>query len=212
MDRREFMRLGFLRMKDSAHKAAPEMLRKQFRPVLLDVSVLSDKPEVAERLVEEQLTEHFAGSLIRLKQSRLSGIHSGGIVLFEQHTLRDYRDGASLFYASLRMLEEELALHEPQTDPVLLRFVNSIPAFSRSADVFYNNALVNSIPLAEDGRYEIEGALGPLRVVVARQRLVVVDAPCTHKLCCAHPAILTPGQRITCVPSRISIAIGFPLE
>jgi hypothetical protein len=47
--------------------------------------------------------------------------------------------------------------------------------------------------------------------VVAGQRLKLVSSPCTHQTCVAHPAIVTPGQRITCVPNGISITIGMPL-
>ena len=208
MDRRHFMRLGFLRMRDSAHKAAPEMIRKQFSPVSLDVSILTDRPDDADRLAEELLPEHFAGNFYRLKQSRLNGMFAGGIILFEQHILRDYRDGASMFYAALRQLHDDLDLSRFQTDPVLLRFVNVIPSFSRTAEVFHKNVRVSAIPLHEDGRFIIEGTLGEMRIVVANQRLVVVESCCSLGICKAHPPIITPGQRITCVPNEISITIG----
>ncbi len=208
MDRREFMRLGFLRLRDRAHKTVPEPIRKQFDPVRLDVSILTDRPDDADRIAEETLPEHFSGKFYRLKQSRLNGVFPGGILLFEQNTLRDYRDGASLFYAALKQIHDDLELGRMQSDPVLLRFVNVIPSFSRTAEVFHKNVRVNAIPLHEDGRYIVEGTLGETRIVVANQRLVVVASPCAHGICKAHPPIITPGQRITCVPNEISIAIG----
>lgn len=211
MDRREFFRLGFFRVKDHARKNAPEIIRKEITPVVLDVSVLTDQVERAEQLADELLPEFFGERFLRLKQSRLSGTYPGGLLLFEQNRMRDFHDGASLFYAALREFEQGLALREPQTDPVLLRYINVIPAFSRSADVFHRNRLRSAIPLYEDGRFEIEGSLGTMRVVVAGQRLTVVSSPCTHQTCVGHPAIVTPGQRITCVPNEISIAIGMPV-
>ncbi len=208
MDRRQFMRFGFLRARDTVHKAAPEVIRKQFSPVTLDVSILTDRPDDADRLAEESLPEHFTGKFYRLKQSRLNGTFKGGIVLFEHHLLRDYRDGASMFYAALRQIHDDLELGRPQTDPVLLRFVNIIPSFSRTAEVYHKNVLVSALPLHEDGRFIVEGTIGPMHIVVANQRLVVVDSTCAHGICKAHPPIITPGQRITCVPNEISITIG----
>ncbi len=211
MDRREFFKLGFLQVKDHARKSVPEAIRKEITPVVLDVSILTDRVARAEELADELLPEHFGERFLRLKQSRFTGMYPGGVLLFEQNRLRDYHDGASLFYAALRELEEGLALRELQTDPVLLRFINIVPAFSRSADVFHRNRLVKALSLHEDGRYEIDGSLGTMVVVVAGQRLKVISSPCRHQTCVAHPAIITPGQRITCVPNEISIAIGMPV-
>ncbi|MFZ1731338.1 MAG: NusG domain II-containing protein [Bacteroidota bacterium] len=211
MDRREFFKLGFLQVKDHARKSAPEIIRKEISPVVIDVSILTDQAERAELLADDLLPEHFGERFLRLKQSRLSGMFPGGLLLFEQSRFRDYNDGASMLYASLRELEEGLNLRELQTDPVLLRYINIVPAFSRSADVFHRNRLVQALALHEDGKYEIEGTLGTMVVVVAGQRLKVVSSACKHQTCTAHPAIITPGQRITCVPNEISIAIGMPL-
>jgi hypothetical protein len=134
----------------------------------------------------------------------------GGVLLFEQNRLRDYNDGASMLYAALRELEASLTVHDPQIDPVLLRYINIVPAFSRSADVFHRNKFVNAIALHEDGKYDIKGSHGTMGLVVAGQRLKVISSSCKHQTCVAHPAIITPGQRITCVPNEISIVIGMP--
>lgn len=211
MDRREFFKLGFFRVKDHARKKAPELIRKEITPVVLDVSVLTDQVDRAERLADELLPEYFGERFLRLKQSRLGGVYPGGILLFEQNRLRDFHDGASLFYAALREFEDELAFDQLQTDPVLLRYINIIPAFSRTADVFHQNRLQRVIPLYEDGKHDIVGSRGIMQVVVAGQRLTVVSSPCRHQTCVGHPAIVTPGQRITCVPNEISIAIGMPV-
>jgi hypothetical protein len=211
MDRREFFRLGFLRVKDHARNSAPELIRKEITPVVLDVSVLTDQVSRAEELADELLPEFFGERFLRLKQSRFSGMYPGGVLLFEQNRLRDFHDGASLFYSALRELEDGLTLRELQSDPVLLRFINIVPAFSRTADVFHRSGLQRVIPLYEDGRHEIEGSIGTMVVVVAGQRLTVISSPCRHQTCVGQPAIITPGQRITCVPNEISIAIGMPV-
>jgi hypothetical protein len=211
MDRRDFFKLGFLRVKDHARKSAPGLIRNEISPVTLDVSVLTEHVERAEELADELLPEFFGERFLRLKQSRLSGMYPGGVLLFEQNHLRDYHDGASLFYAALRELELALPLRDLQSDPVLLRYINIVPAFSRTADVFHRSRLQRVLPLYEDGRHEIEGSIGTMVVVTAGQRLTVVSSPCKHQTCVGHPAIITPGQRITCVPNEISIAIGMPV-
>ncbi|MBN1446696.1 MAG: NusG domain II-containing protein [Bacteroidetes bacterium] len=208
MDRREFFKLGFLQIKDQARKSAPDIIRKEITPTLMDVSILTEHVERAQRLAGELLPEHFGERFIRLKESRLTGQFPGGIVLFEEQRRRDYHDGASLFYAALREMEAELHLNETQNDPMLLRFVNRIPSFSRTADVYFRNRQIAAIPLHEEGSHDVAGALGVMHIVVANKRLHVAEAPCPHGTCRAHPPIITPGQRITCVPGDISIVIG----
>ncbi len=209
MDRREFFKLGFLQMKDKARKSAPEIIRKEITPTLIDVTVLTANVDKAEQLADDLLAEHFGERFLRLRQSILTGTFPGGMLLHEGIRQRDFHDGATLFYAALREMEKELQLHELQSDPVLLRYVNRVPAFSRTAEVYRENRLVQAIALYEDGDYTLDGYQGgSMRVVVRDKRLVVQTASCPHGTCCAHPPIITPGQRITCVPNRISIAIG----
>ncbi|PLX32258.1 MAG: hypothetical protein C0600_03230 [Ignavibacteria bacterium] len=208
MDRRGFFKLGFRQLKDQARKSAPEIVRKEITPTLIDVTLLTEHVDKAERLADELLAEHFGERFLRLKQSRFEGQHNGGIVLFEGSLYRDYHDGASLLYAALREMEDELRIHEVQNDPVLLRYVNLLPAFSRTADVYRKGKLVQAFPLYEDGEFDIEGEHGSMRVGVKDKRLMVVHSSCPNATCVAHPPIVTPGQRITCVPNDISIVIG----
>ena len=208
MDRREFFKLGFLQAKEKARKSAPDFISREITPALIDVSILTEHAERAERLADELLPEHFGERFLRLKQSRLDGQFPGGIVLFEGARRRDFHDGASLFYAALREMETELHLDEMQNDPVLLRYINRMPAFSRTADVFHRGKQIAGLPLYEEGEYDVTGTLGNMRLVVANKHVHVAEAPCPHGICRAHPPIITPGQRITCVPGEISIVIG----
>ncbi len=209
MDRREFFKLGFRQVKDSARKSAPEMIRKNITPTLIDVSILTENVDKAEALADELLAEHFGERFLRLRHSSLSGTFPGGIVLFEGSSRRDIHDGASLLYAALAEMEQQLRLGELQSDPVLLRYVNRIPAFSRTAEVYRDNRLLQAIPLYENAVIDVEGHDGgSLKVEVHGKRLAVRSSSCAHGTCCAHPPIITPGQRITCVPNRLTIAIG----
>ena len=208
MDRRQFFKLGFLRIKDEARKRAPDIIRKEIAQTVVDVSILTSRHEEAEHLVDDLLREHFGERMLRLRQSRLEGRYPGGIVLCEDNAMRDYRDGASLFYAALSQLSAELSLGEVQTDPALLRYTNATPPFSRSVEVFRGDAYLRSIALSDEGTFEVEGRIGRVVFEVAAGRLQVVEAPCEHGTCKAHPPIITPGQRITCVPSEITVVVG----
>lgn len=209
MDRREFFKLGFRQAKDTARKSAPEIIRRKMTPTLIDVSILTENVDKAEALADELLAEHFGERFLRLRRSSLSGTFPGGLVLFEGSHRRDYHDGASLFYAALADIEHQLQLGELQSDPVLLRYVNRIPAFSRTAEVYRDNRMVQAIPLYEDAELEIAGHDGgSVKVRVQEKRLAVHASSCRHGTCRAHPPIITPGQRITCVPNRLTIAIG----
>lgn len=208
MDRRNFFKLGFRQLKDQARKSAPEIVRKEITPTLIDVTMLTEHVDKAERLADELLAEHFGERFLRLKQSRFEGQHGGGIVLFEGNLHRDYHDGASLLYAALCEMEQELRVRDVQNDPVLLRYVNLLPAFSRTADVYRNGSLVEAFPLYEDGEFTIEGEQGDMRVAVREKQFSVLSSSCPHTTCVAHPPIITPGQRITCLPNNITIVIG----
>lgn len=208
MDRREFFKLGFLQVKDQARKSAPEIIRREITPTLLDLTVLTSNVDKAEQLIDDMVAEHFGERFLRLRQSTLVGMFPGGVQLFEGTMRRDHHDGVSLLYGALRELEERLQLTELQSDPTLLRYVNRIPAFSRTAEIYRDTRLVQAIPLYEDASHEVEGEQGLIRLAVEGKRLRVLSAPCEHGTCAAHPAIITPGQRITCVPGDVSIAIG----
>lgn len=208
INRRDFFRLGLQQMKEEARRRAPALISREIPPLVLDVSILTSQPILAERLADELLREHFGERFLQLRRSDLAIDCRGGVVLFENNALRNHHDGASLFYAALQQMETELHLAELQHEPTLLRFVNHTPPFSRTAEVFHRGKCIRTLQLGEDLTAEVIGRHGPVSVEVLGGRLRVVDSPCERRICVAHPAIITPGQRITCVPNDISIVIG----
>ena|SRR5512143_2082912 len=208
MKRREFFRLGFTGLRDSVTKSMPDMLQPKTPVTALDVSVLTSDPHKAERLVHELVREYFGGKMLRLKHSVLAGEFPGGIVLYENGAYRDYRDGISLFHAGLRQLETELEFPAVQTDPTLLRFVNSTPPFSRSVEILHRDKLLLAVPLSEEGSYPVMGTLGPMLFTVRRGALSVTESRCAHRTCMAFPPIITPGQRIICLPNEVTAVVG----
>jgi hypothetical protein len=208
INRRDFFRLGLQQMKEQARKRAPSLISREIAPLSLDVSILTDQPILAERLVDELVREHFGERFLRLRRSEIPSRSPGGIVLFENNMLRNFHDGASLFYAALRQMESELHVQDLQNDPTLLRFVNITPPFSRTAEIFHRGQCIATLQLGEDYAHTVRGSKGEMAIEILDGRLRVTRSDCPHGICMKHPAIVTPGQRITCVPNDISIVIG----
>ncbi|MBI5646166.1 MAG: NusG domain II-containing protein [Ignavibacteriae bacterium] len=208
MNRRQFFRFGLSGLKESVKKSAPEIVRPALGVLPFDVTILTDKPEVAETVAGELLREHFGERMIRLKQSVLSGVYPGGVLLHERNILRSHYDGVSLFHGALGLLERELGLPAMQNNPTLIRFTNIMPPMSRSVEVFRREEMLLALPLSENGNFDIEGECGTLRLTVHAGSFRISDAQCRHKTCIAHPPIITPGQRITCVPNAITAIVG----
>jgi len=211
VDRREFFRFGIFGVRDSARKKVPDIVKNELGSTLLDISILTSNPGKTEELAVELLTEHFDDELVRLKQSRLEGSYPGGVLLFENNRLRDFHDGISKLFSALRMMETELHVFDMQTDPTLLRFVNKQPLMSRSVEIFKGGSIVLAAPLSDEHIYHIDGNLGAVEFEVKDGRFFVREASCPHGTCLAHPPIITPGQRITCVPNNVSAVIGTQL-
>jgi hypothetical protein len=208
MDRRQFFKLGLSGLRDAAVKKVPDVIAPSMPRVALDVTILTDEPRDAEILVDELLREHFGESMLRLRQSELQGDFPGEILIFENNRLRDFRDGISLFHAALRQLRSDLHLPAMQHNPTLIRYVSHTPPLSRSVEIFHRDRMLLALPLSENTEQSLKGSYGDLTVVVDHGRFFVRSSSCTHQTCVAHPPILTPGQRISCVPNEISAVIG----
>lgn len=208
MDRRQFFKLGLSELRDAATKKVPDAIAPAIPRNVIDVTILTDQPRDAELLVDDLLREYFGASMLRLRQSELVGAFPGDVLLFENNTARDFREGISLFHAALRQLRGDLNLPASQHNPTLLRYVSHTPPLSRSIEVFHRDKLLLALPLAEDGEHSFEGSRGSMTLAVEHGRFFVRASTCMHQTCVAHPPIQTPGQRITCVPNEMSAVIG----
>jgi len=210
MNRRSFFRSGFKEITEAIIQKTPEPLRpKEFDPAF-DISILTAKPLEAEQLANELLRDYFGESMLRLKQSELEGTFEGYVAAFENNQWKDIEQGIGMFAASARELARELAAAEPQTNPTLVRFVNKTPPFTRDVSIYRENALVRVLPLSEDVEFEIAGAVGTVRLAVAEGKCRILEAPEADASAVAHPAIITPGQRLICRAARITAIIGPP--
>ena len=208
MDRRHFFRLGIRNLKDTARRQSPGILTGSIPKSMLDVSVLVADAVKADALVNELLREYFGERMLRLRESLLPGDFPGGILLFQNNELVDYHDGVSFLYAALRNIELELGLAAVQSNPRLLRYVNTTPPMTRSVSIYHRNIMIASVPLLEDRSYLFTGSIGPVRVGVCDGHFRFERSLCRHQTCIAHPPIIAPGQRITCVPSEMTAYIG----
>ncbi len=58
-------------------------------------------------------------------------------------------------------------------------------------------------PLANDGRFSVEGPLGKMEIEIKDRRVRVVDAPCGRKICVQTGWIHKPYQTIICMPNHV---------
>jgi hypothetical protein len=89
-----------------------------------------------------------------------------------------------------------------------VRYANASPHFTGSITVFHDGRAMRELSLNTSGDHEFAGKLGPVRIEIRDGMCRVTEASCPHRICIAHPPIVTPGQRITCVPNRISVVVG----
>ncbi len=207
MNRRQFFKSGFFNIGDLFRQKTPESIRPTKQLRLIDLTILTDAPEKAEEFINENVREFFGEHMLRLRQSVLPGDYPGGILLFENDRLRDHRDGISLFFASLRTMEEELDLRRIHYDPTLVRYANFTPPMSNAIEIYHRDTVARRAPLHESASFEVEGTLGPLSMKIEHGKFSITEAACRHKICVAHPPIITPGQRITCLPNEITVVV-----
>ncbi|GEM_PF-1159555 len=207
MNRRQFFKSGFFNIGDLFRQNTPEPIRPKKQLRLLDLTILTDAPEVAEKFVDENVREFFGEHMLRLRQSVLQGEFPGGVLLFENDQRRDHRDGVSLFFAALRTMEDELELRRVHHDPTLIRYSNFTPPMSNAIEIRRRETVVRRVPLHESTTFTVEGALGPVAMKIEHGKFSITDAACHHKICVAHPPIITPGQRITCLPNEITVVV-----
>ena len=67
---------------------------------------------------------------------------------------------------------------------------------------------VTTVPLSQDGVYDVEGTLGGVRVRVTDGEVCVVDAVCPDRICELTGAVSSPGAVIACVPNGVTVRIG----
>ena len=67
---------------------------------------------------------------------------------------------------------------------------------------------VTTVPLSDDGVYDVEGTLGSVRVRVTDGTVRVVDAVCPDRICELTGALSAPGAVIACVPNAVTVRIG----
>jgi len=208
MNRREFFRRGLFGLTDSVKKQAPEIIKPKIRQTVLDVSILSASPQKADTMVHEFLSSHFGETMLRLRQSNLTGTFPGGLVVFRGNELYDFSEGVSLFSAALRQLVIDLQLKDTQSNPTLLRYTNATPPYSKSVEIFHRNRLVHALPLHENGAFKITGTLGQLECEIRNGKFSFIGSHCRYQICIAHPPIVSPGQRIICLPNEVTAIIG----
>ncbi|MAT40340.1 MAG: hypothetical protein CL946_12130 [Ectothiorhodospiraceae bacterium] len=195
---------------DALIKKTPEAVRPKEAFTHLDVSVLTQHEEFGEEITKALLGDYFGEKMLRLKPSYLKGTYPGYLIVYENNNRKDYDSGIGLLSAALRELYTELKPEEPQTDPILLRFVNATPPFTRDVSIYFRDEFVRKLPLGENIQFGINGPLGEVTFQTEGGRCSVIKAPEEDAVALAYPPILTPGQRIICPYSAVTAIVGPP--
>ncbi|MDH7514374.1 MAG: NusG domain II-containing protein [Bacteroidota bacterium] len=208
MDRRRFFITSLSGLRDAVIKSAQAVVPSAVRSTVLDLTIITGQPSAAEALVHDLLGPFFGNGIIRLKSSMLEGYFPGGLVLYENNVRRDHKRGISRFDRVLNEIERRLDLGAPQRDPLVLRFANSLPPSAACVLVSHRDRVLLSLPLTDDGTFDIEGDRGVMRLAVRSRRFSIVESRCPHRICTAHPAIGAAGQRLICLPNDVTAVIG----
>jgi hypothetical protein len=81
------------------------------------------------------------------------------------------------------------------------------PSKGSSAAIFVAREERMHLPLDEDRRVEIRGALGPLALQVRAGSIAVVQSECPNRLCVEMGWKRSAGGVIACVPNQVLVRI-----
>ncbi len=76
-----------------------------------------------------------------------------------------------------------------------------------TANVYYDGELVLTIDLAVDKAYEVEGALGVVKLLVKDHQIKVEEETSPRHLCSTQGFIKDAGDAIICLPNKIVVEI-----
>jgi hypothetical protein len=83
-------------------------------------------------------------------------------------------------------------------------------ASARMAEVWVDGKPKASIHLSgADRDIVLEGRLGPVRLTYGAQGVRVATAPCPNQICVRQGLVHREGARLTCLPSRVVIALPY---
>ncbi|GAB4168328.1 MAG: hypothetical protein Tsb0017_11540 [Geothermobacteraceae bacterium] len=89
---------------------------------------------------------------------------------------------------------------------VLLALGLLLPA-GRKVLVERDGKIVWQAPLDRDTVAEIDGPLGPTRVVIEQGQVRVTDSPCPLKVCVGMGAVHRAGDWLACVPNHLLVRV-----
>jgi hypothetical protein len=88
----------------------------------------------------------------------------------------------------------------------------SIPLLSSNTpqivDIYKDNNLVATYPLASDNIVSIEGINDTMTIAIRDAGVAVIGVHCPHRLCMQSGRITHQGQQIVCAPNHILITIS----
>lgn len=82
---------------------------------------------------------------------------------------------------------------------------NSTLSNNIAAKVYYENQLILTIDMNQDGEYDVEGANGKVHIVVMDHKIKVEEENSPKHLCSKQGFISSSNQAIVCLPNKILI-------
>lgn len=123
------------------------------------------------------------------------------------------RNGAILDLRSAKLLSLWTSMaslpHSSNLTSIALRPKASFRA-GQFVSVFVTGRQVDRIPLTDSFSRCFAGARGQVEIRMEKGKAWVAEASCAHKICCSHPPVSLPGERIICAPSQILLNVSAP--
>jgi hypothetical protein len=80
-------------------------------------------------------------------------------------------------------------------------------AAGQTASVHVHGERVLRLPLGQDGRWHVQGAIGESMIETQAGRVRFAAAPCSHRRCLAAGWLSRAGQSATCLPNRVHLEV-----
>lgn len=74
-------------------------------------------------------------------------------------------------------------------------------------EIWSHGQRVETLPLAENRRVEVDGALGVSHIEIKDAQVRFVDSPCSNKLCVHSGWHRHAGDTTACLPNQVSVRI-----
>lgn len=217
MDRREFLHRSAVIVSGlsltplSSWSASPRTTATDLP--LVSLGVVTDRPDAAIRSIQKTLARVLGSCpdapALRVREFRIPGRHVADVVLTRPSGVVDVWRARGALPHAIRQCTSALHLRRVVEDPTYLEFsVGSVSRGRRRLTITRDQDLIATPEMDRAPReLTVETSLGTVVVHVGGGHARIVSAPCRHQTCVGMGIIDRPGQRVVCVPCRLSLSV-----